>query len=296
MSLVQSIQFIARHPINRGRELASIARFIKWQIGSRLVPGKVIYKWINGCRFIVEQGETGLTGNIYTGLHEFSDMGFILHVLRPEDTFVDIGANVGSYTLLASAVVGAYTFAYEPVPDTFRKLTDNIRLNCIEHRVGALNIGLAQQEGVIEFTTNLNTVNHAVAQDERSIDAIEVPVRTLDATLAGQAVHIIKLDVEGYEVPVLEGARKTLGNPALQAVIMELNGSGGRYGFDESSLLLTLTDAGFKPFSYDPLERKLAVLEGKNGQEGNTLFIRDETWVQARLATAPIFEVLGTLL
>ena len=293
MSLVQSIWFIANHPINRNQKLASIARFARWQIGSRLVPGKVVYEWINGCKFIVGRGETGLTGNIYTGLHEFPDMGFLLHVLRPEDIFVDIGANVGSYTLLASAAVGARSFAYEPIPGTFNKLLDNVRLNRIEHRVQAFNIGLAQQDGTILFTSDLNTVNHAVAQGEPSAGSIEVQVRTLDHALAGQGAHIIKIDVEGYETPVLEGARETIHNPALHAVIMELNGSGNRYGFDESRLLATLLAAGFKTFSYNPLTRQLKSLEGKNLHEGNTLFIRDEAWVQARLAAAPAFDVLG---
>jgi len=48
---------------------------------------------VNGSKFLVKTGETGLTGNIYTGLHEFPDMGFLLHFLRAEDLFVDIGAN-----------------------------------------------------------------------------------------------------------------------------------------------------------------------------------------------------------
>jgi len=44
---------------------------------------------------VARPGETGVTGNIYTGLHEFSSMGYLLHVLREGDLFVDVGANVG---------------------------------------------------------------------------------------------------------------------------------------------------------------------------------------------------------
>ena len=62
---------------------------------------------------------TGATGNIYTGLHEFEDMMFLLHLLRPGDIFVDAGANIGSYTVLASAVVGAKSISFEPVPPLF---------------------------------------------------------------------------------------------------------------------------------------------------------------------------------
>jgi hypothetical protein len=97
MSLAHTLRFIASHPLNRGRRLQSLIRFAKWQLGSRLVPGTVAYEWIHGARFSVKRGKAGLTGNIYTDLHEFPDMAFLLHVLRADDLFVDVGANVGSY-------------------------------------------------------------------------------------------------------------------------------------------------------------------------------------------------------
>ena len=63
-----------------------------------------------------------MTGNIYCGLAEFADMAFVLHVLRAGDLFVDIGANAGAYTLLASSVAGAKTTCFEPVPATYARL------------------------------------------------------------------------------------------------------------------------------------------------------------------------------
>ena len=88
MSILNSIKFITFHPLNKDDKLKAIIRLMRWQIGSRLLPGAVEYDWINGSKFLVRTGETGLTGNIYTGLHEFSDMAFLLHVLRPDDLFI----------------------------------------------------------------------------------------------------------------------------------------------------------------------------------------------------------------
>jgi hypothetical protein len=68
MSLLSTIRFIANHPLNRAHKLGSIIRYAKWQIGSRLVPGAVVYEWVNGSKFIVKSGEKGLTGNIYCGV------------------------------------------------------------------------------------------------------------------------------------------------------------------------------------------------------------------------------------
>jgi hypothetical protein len=62
------------------------------------------------------------TGNIYTGLHEFEDMSFLLHFLRPADLFIDIGANVGAYTIFASGIVAATSISIEPISQIFEIL------------------------------------------------------------------------------------------------------------------------------------------------------------------------------
>ncbi len=300
MTLLRSLKFITRHPLNRDHQLAAIARFAKWQIASRLAPGATVYDWIGGARFLVRNGETGLTGNIYTGLQEFQDMAFLLHVSRPEDLFIDVGANVGSYTMLAGAVVGTRGYAFEPVPSTYNRLVDNVRLNRMDDRITCLNIGLSQKPGQINFTSRSDTTNHVLASDEPTDDSICVEVSTLDTVLEQDSILdqdspplLIKIDVEGYETPVLEGATKTLSHPALHSVILELNGSGSRYGFDESKTLQMMQDLGFETCSYDPMTRVLTQIEGTNPNSDNTLFVRDRSFVADRLESAPQYEVLG---
>lgn len=293
MSLLNTIKFIIDHPLNQEHKLGSIIRFAKWQVGSRLVPGAIVYDWVNGSKFFVKTGETGLTGNIYTGLHEFPDMGFLLHFLRGEDLFVDIGANVGSYTILACSAVGARGVAFEPVPSTYKRLVENMRLNHLDERVKCINKGVGFQQGSIAFTSDSDTTNHALASGEQCANKVTVEVTSLDAALQGECPSLIKIDVEGYETPVLEGAPEILKNQTLHAVIMELNGSGSRYGFDESKILELMLSHGFDTYSYNPLSRELIGLEGKNLNLGNTLFVRSKSFVEERLRTSPKATVHG---
>lgn len=293
MSLLTTLSFITRHPLNRGRKVASLVRFVNWQIGSRLSPGGVVYEWVNGCKILVKAGETGLTGNIYTGLHEFHDMAFLLHFLRPNDLFVDVGANLGSYTILACAAIGARGMAFEPVPRTYERLVENIRLNQIETRAICVNKGLGSEEGMIEFTIDGDTTNHVLAAQEQSEKKLAVEVTTLDSVLKGDCPLMIKIDVEGYESQVLQGGRETINNEQLCAVVMELNESGSRYGVDDSHLLELMIRSGFRPYSYDPFSRALAGLEGKDTGSGNTLFIRNKALVEERLRGAPAVMVNG---
>jgi len=293
MSVLNLVRFITTHPLTRDNKFKSIIRFAKWQIGSRLVPGEIVYDWINGSRFLVRTGETGLTGNIYTGLHEFPDMGFLLHVLRDDDLFIDVGANVGSYTILACSAIGASAYAFEPIPNTYKRLIENMRLNHLENRVKCLNIGVGSEQARIVFTSNMDTTNHALASGEQSDNTITIEVSTLDNVLSGESPAVIKIDVEGYETPVLEGASEILKRRTLHSLIIELDGNGGRYGFDESRILEMLFDHGFRTYSYNPLDRTLIKLQGKNLQSGNTLFIRNDSFVLDRLKNSPKITIHG---
>lgn len=282
LSLIHTVRFITRHPLNKDRKVRSLLGFLKWQLGSRLVPGEVVFHWINDAKLIVRPGETGSTGNIYCGLHEFSDMAYVLHALDEDDLFVDVGANVGSYTILACAAKRARGYCFEPVPSTFSRLLDNIHLNNLHGRVKGLNVGVSDKVGELNFTSGLDAINH-VAAGEWDGDIITTPVMTLDTLLENESPHLIKIDVEGYETAVLQGARKTLEKESLHSVIIELNGSGSRYGFDEDLILNMMDGFGFKAYSYNPFQRALIRLDGKNKNSGNTLFVRKQDWVATRL-------------
>lgn len=284
---MSTLAFIANHPLNKGQKVRALGNYFKWQIGSRLVSGQIIHNWINGSRIIVRQGETGVTGNLYCSLHDFGDMAFLLHALRPDELFVDIGANVGSYTILACAAIGAKGICFEPVPSTFQRLMDNLRINNLCERVDARNIGLSDREGDLVFTCGEDTTNHIVARDEHASNVVRVKVLPLDAILQDVTPSLLKIDVEGFESPVLEGARRTLGKQGLHSVIMELNGSGRRYGFEDGQIIDYMSDLGFSTFRYEPFTRELKAVNGDDCRSGNTLFIRGDREMQARLIQAP---------
>jgi FkbM family methyltransferase len=237
---------------------------------------------------------TGATGNIYCGLHEPNDMGFLLHFLREKDLFMDVGANIGSYTVLASGVIGAETICFEPIPTTYQHLLDNIYLNRLVDRVQALNVAVGSEEGEIEMMADQDTVNRVVAAGEYSGLTIKVPVVTVDKILDGRVPKLIKIDVEGYETLVLESAKQTLENKALEAVIIELNGSGSVLGFDEDSIRRHFIDLGFTACTYDVRTR---LLQEENDEikniSDNTLYVRNIEATQDRLRHARYFNVLG---
>lgn len=289
-AITRLMGFFTRHPLTRQRPLAAFARFIAWQVTSRMRPGEHIRPFVNDTRLAIRHGMHAATANIYVGLMEFEEMSFALHFLRRGDLFFDVGANVGTYCVLASAVCHARTLAIEPNPATQAALERNVGLNGIADRVRIAKVAAGAGAGSTSITTSLDSLNHVAEAGETS-PTITVPVETLD-NLAGADVPILmKIDVEGFEAEVLAGARRLLADPRLMAVIIELNGSGARYGFSDADIHARLLGFGLGPFRYDPLTRKLDPVPTFGAH--NTIYVRDLPFVAERLKSAPPFAVLG---
>jgi FkbM family methyltransferase len=292
-SLFGTLKIILNHPLNADMRTRALKRWLYWQIGSRLVTGPVIIDFVNDSRLAVRTGMTGATQNIYCGLQEFEEMGFLLHYLSKDDLFVDIGANVGTYTVLSSACIGARTIAVEPIPSSFRALEENITINKIQDIVEPKNIGVGNKPGFIKFTTTLDTVNHVVEESDRSDNIVKCKVDTIDSILCNNLPNLIKVDIEGYELAVIEGAQRTLQNQSIEAIIIEINGNGMRYGYKDLDVYNKLIGYGFTATRYSPFERKLYPIYGNNKFSQNTLFVRSPSRATERCQKARPFKVLG---
>lgn len=289
-ALFKTLHFIYSHPLNRKRRFEAIIRFFKWQIGTRLLPYTVAVPFAEQSKLFMYRGLKGATQNLYCGLQEFEDMAFLLHFLRAGDQFVDIGANVGSYTVLAAGEVGAKTIAIEPIPGTFKQLCHNIALNDIAHTVRSLNIGLGSQPDVLHFTQHLDTTNHVV--QDPAADTVAVDVKTFDEIAEIAQNTLIKIDVEGFETEVLMGMSAALQHPNLRGIIIELNGSGKKYGYEDAAIHHRLLEAGFQAYHYFPFERKFEP-RSTYSEENNTIYLKDLSFAAQRVQTARKMEIHG---
>ena len=284
--LYQVIFFITQHPLNENHKLQAFTNFIKWQIAIRILQKKVIVPWVEDSVFICGLGETGLTGNLYTGFMEYEDMIFLLHALQPTETFVDVGANIGAYTILASKVVKANSIAFEPLNTTAERLKDQIQINRINTAVDIRNIGLGDKEDYLFFTNDKDTVNK-ISLAGKVENTTMVKVSKLDVELAKDKQYFFKIDVEGFEYNVLEGASEILSNNNVSAVIIELNDSGEEFGHSNEDIHKKLLFFGFIAVAYEPQARNLTKLKSYNKNGGNTIYVKDFALISERCKSAP---------
>jgi FkbM family methyltransferase len=271
-----------------------MARAVGLQLAWRVLGLRsVTVPFVDDAELMLRTGMPGATGNFYAGLNDFADMSFLLHTLREGDLFADVGANVGTYTVLASAVRRCRSITFEPIARTRLGLLDNLRLNRIEDRVSVRPVAVGRAPGVLDLTSDHGPMNRALAAGETYAGTVErVDVVTLDEALGGRVPTVLKIDVEGYESEVLAGAARTLRSPQLLGIIAEFNASNVRYGADDAKLLRLLADNGFAPQCYSPRTRTLHAPDDKRSS-ANLILVRNDPELRERLKSAATFKVLG---
>ena len=169
--------------------------------------------------------------------------------LRPGQTFVDVGANVGYYTLLAAKLVGptGRVIAFEPVPAEFELMRRGVEANGFRRGVELEQEALSNKRGALDlYLSPVNKGNNSIVPT-RGESHVSVPAITLDEDLgAGTHVDFIKMDIEGGEGFAFEGMQQTLrGNPAIELDMEFEPWSLEHAGYSPRHLLDLITGDGF---------------------------------------------------
>lgn len=175
------------------------------------VPCPLKIDGMRGVKLYLLPRDTVITPTISsTGMWEPAETAEFLQRLKPGDTFVDAGANIGYYTVIGSRLVGrtGKVYAFEPEPKTFETLKKNVRLNGLTNVVLEQK-ALSNQKGVIKlFINDENKGDHRIYQPEgESRPSVEVEAVRLDEYCKGigRRIDVVKMDTQGADGLILEG-------------------------------------------------------------------------------------------
>lgn len=223
-----------QHEANRHRRVRAIARAILVQARWRILGRSSIVPFASSSKVEVRFDSGASKRVAYASLPDCAEMRAWQNVLRPGDLFVDVGANVGLYTLLACEL-GCDVIAIEPLTDAADQLEANLRLNGYSARVvrGAVD----EQSGMVSLTGPDDQRAHLSESGEL------VPALTLDELIGNRTVAGLKVDVEGAERRVLAGACRALRDHRITMMQLEWNDRAmvnfGESRDDSSELLLS---------------------------------------------------------
>jgi FkbM family methyltransferase len=165
--------------------------------------------------------------------HEPRVTEFLTSNFRPGEVFVDVGANVGAYSLRAASV-GMKVCSFEPNPENVKVLRRNAENNRLSIDIHECALGSAEGTATMSPNGALSRLS--------SEGTTVVPVRTLDSFDLPR-VDLLKVDVEGYELEVLKGATKTLGgsHPKIMVEVHDWLSAE-----EQSALLNMLVENGYR--------------------------------------------------
>lgn len=164
---------------------------------------------------------------------------------RGDVNILDIGSNIGSYSVLAASATKGKVYCIEADPKNFELLKQNKENNSFDNLV-PLNFAASDESGEVSFC-QAGPGGH-VKTEGWGNDSVSVAAHPVDDLLAGARIDFIKLDVEGYEIKALDGLKKTIGRDS-PPIVFEVNGFTLKW-FDKTpnDLLAKLESFGYRIF------------------------------------------------
>jgi FkbM family methyltransferase len=199
------------------------------------------------------------------GVWEPFETSLVLGLLRPGDVFVDVGANIGYFSVLAASVVGAQgaVFAFEPDPDNYRLLCANAELNGMERCITAVAAALSDVAGEGQlFLSADNLGDHQVYAGDEIRSSLPIALFHGSDYLAErlQRLDLLKVDTQGAEFQVMSGLLPLLtALPQPPRIIIELTPHSLRQaGASGRALLELLATLGQPMWIIDHIEGRIA--------------------------------------
>lgn len=193
----------------------------------------------------------------YSGSWEQNFTACLSRYLSEGSVFVDIGANIGYYTILAALRVGqtGHVYSFEPNPKAFSYLQENVALNRLNN-VSLQNVALGDSNttGHLKLCLGQLGLSRLITDNADDDDLVSVPIITLDAWLQGydeQApkVDVMKIDAEGAEMLILQGGHQLLSAASPPYLLVEVEDRWlQRMGSSGQQVLQYLSELGYRPY------------------------------------------------
>jgi FkbM family methyltransferase len=243
-----------RHPGNRHQRARGLIKLFGWQFVKHVLKRPMVIRFHNQ-RLKCYPDSTSTSGALYfSGYPDFWEMKFLQAYFRPGDNFLDIGANSGVYSILASAYIGpgGHIDAFEPVERTAARIQEQAALNGLRN-LHVHRLAVCDGDGELEFGYSANdAMMHLRRPAEKHTERLQVRSTRLDTFRPYRNYAAGKMDIEGAEPMALAGARERLRQCNPPVWLLELAGYSTCYGISSEQVVQQLAEAGYDCAIFDP--------------------------------------------
>ena len=270
-------EFVFQNPSCRQSILKALGRILVWQFRKRVsnVPRRVT---VGSCVFLAYPDSHYASRVVYSGGYpEFHEVKFLERFLRSGDTCIDIGANVGFYSVLMRSIVGVCGYVVSVEMGSVNRLREQIQANRFQN-VTVIKSAVGAEVGYANLFETGEDCTCRVALDGETSSG-NVPMTTLSELVGTYPDTLfVKMDIEGFEWPVLQGADYLLQNRRPPVIQVELAGYTKRYGASTSDVLGYCEGHGYRSAVYDGLKHELFFTDRhwEMGRE-NVLLIHEDS-------------------
>ena len=255
-----AVKFAWAHPANQGGRLRAVLRLGRFQVFGRLLRRSTLAHLGNQSTIRAYLHRYAALKVVCANPPDYPEMLLWRNVLTPGDTFVDVGANIGTYTIWACDL-GADVIALEPADDTVSLLRENIALN--GYRVQVIKAAAGASCGTARFTSGRDDWNRL--DPGGSTETVMV---TIDSVIGDRLVAGMKVDVEGFEIEVLRGCERALSEHRLMLIQLEWNSaSQAAVGTDRKPVADLLAKHGYELYRPDASGRLAPVADLSFGSD-----------------------------
>ncbi len=263
MNYLKILLKLLNHPNNKDAKIAAIGRILWWKINQLYFHFPVVAPLTNTTKILCYPDNSYGSFVVYARFPEYMELKFVEEYLQPTDNFIDVGAHIGDFSIVAaSRILKGTILAFEPTTETVHEFRQNLLLNEMTDRVTILEKAVSNKNGTIHFELESESeINHISAKS--SAKTRKVATTKLDTVCAEHQllfVDLLKVDVEGAEGLVFAGAQSLLSTQKIGVILFEVNPKMKQYSTTTADLcslleshgytLFSVTEKGLKAFSY----------------------------------------------
>lgn len=280
LNYVSSFKDILLHPFNRSRVLSTVIRLIVWKIFQKAFGQDVIVELENSTKMLIPAKSSYGSIIQYTrGCPDLIETQILLKVLKKDDVFIDVGANIGYYSILALGQ-GATTYSFEPNEALHFYISYSAELNADEKKLHLSSKIVSDHQGYEHFVFEKESEISHIGQLGVHKKAKKLECTSLDsvATLHNlKSIKLVKIDVEGAEPVVFKGMKKLFTQKKISYLLFEhdpMNNGNKEYidfihELSNNKYLFSIEKFGVHPFKMNDLNKKRNLFVNFNRKDLN---------------------------